>query len=53
MVLADYSKVQQIRGFLEHLVCQEVVALEDGVGQDDLNQGILPGEQFSFRLGFN
>ena len=51
---ADYSKVQQLRGFLERLICREVEAVFSGVANSDLDAGKLSRAQsFDFRLGFS
>jgi len=49
-ILADYSAVGQLRGYLENIVCREVEAIDGGAQIADLDQGILAG--FKFNIGY-
>ena len=48
---ADYAAVGQLRGYLENLVCNEVVAIDEGVEHADLDRGILEN-RLNFSIGF-
>ena len=51
VISADYAAVGQLRGYLENLVCNEVVAIDDGVDNADLDRGILEN-RLNFSIGF-